>query len=179
MAKKQIVTEEKNASTFNGTRFRQVLSRWPTGVSIVSSVTNDGSALGVIIGSFGSISMNPPLVAFSLVKTSSSLQAIREAEKFCVNVLSSEQAHLVDIFCKGKPTARFSDMDYSLSPSGLPIVPETLAWIDATVEHEYEGGDHSIVLGRVQALGEGVPGSPLIFAQGTLGAFGEMEKANG
>ena len=160
--------------SISSARFRKVLSRWPTGVSIVSSIAGDGCALGLVVGSFGSISLDPPLVAFSVTKNSSSLAAIRESKKFCVNVLSAEQAHLVETFSSGDPKTRFSGIAHSFSPEGMPIVDGALAWIDATIEHEYDGGDHVIVLGHVQALGEGKAGTPLVFAQGTLGVFGMM-----
>lgn len=173
-AKEGFTEGRERVTSFTAGRFRQVLSRWPTGVSIVSSITGDGSALGLVIGSFGSISLDPPLVAFSVTRNSSSLAAIRETRRFCVNVLSDEQAHLVEVFSRGDPKARFAGIPYSLSPGGMPIVEGTLAWIDAEVEHEYGGGDHIIVLGRVQALSEGKPGTPLVFAQGTLGTFGMM-----
>ena len=152
-------------------RFRNVLSQWPTGVSVISSSDENNAPIGLVIGSFCSISLDPPLVAFSLMKTSSSLLSIRSKGQFCVNILSSTQADLVKVFCKGDPKARFAAVDHHLSPAGMPVIEGAIAWIEAKLECEYEGGDHIILLGRVTALEEGTAGRPLIFAQGGLGGY--------
>lgn len=153
---------------------RNVMAQWPTGVSVVSSVDGEGKPVGVVIGSFCSISLSPPLVAFALTQSSTSLRVIRDQGLFCVNVLSSSQSDLVHSFCRGDPRSRFAGTDYTLTPAGMPALPRAIAWIEAEVECEHEGGDHAIVLGRVRHMETGPEGKPLVFAQGQLGEYREI-----
>lgn len=167
-------TSRQPQSCITPERFRSVLSHWPTGVSVVSTLDDDGAPVGVVIGSFSSVSLDPPLVAFALKKASSSLDIIRRHSAFSVNVLSREQAPLVDAFCAGGPRDRFRDVRYHLSDAGLPRIHDAVAWIDARLETEHEGGDHMILIGRVTALDEGSAGSPLVFSRGRLGSCEPM-----
>ncbi len=96
---------------------------------------------------------------------------------FCVNVLAREQADLCWTFAKsGNDADRFTDVEWHPAPTGSPIIDRAVAWIDCTVEHVYEMGDHYFVLGRVVSLEadadhDGVGPFPLLFFKGTLGGF--------
>lgn len=166
---------EQGANDITAEKFRNVLSHWPTGVSLISFTDEQAGPVGVIIGSFCSISVEPPLVAFSLMKSAWSLEKLREAGRFCVNVLSADQADVVDIFCKEKPEERFDRVSYRMSPAGLPILTEAIACIEADIECEYDGGDHTILIGRVNTLTNAARGRPLIFAQGNLGTYQTLD----
>ncbi len=161
---------------FDDQQFRTVLGHFPTGVTIVSGM-HDDEPVGFTIGSFTSVSLEPPLVGFLPMKASDTWAAMATSEAFCVNVLSRQQADLCWKFAKSDNEAeRFNEVDWHRGPTGSPIIDRAVAWIDCTVEHVYEMGDHYFVLGRVVALeadadhdGEGP--FPLLFFKGTLGGF--------
>jgi flavin reductase (DIM6/NTAB) family NADH-FMN oxidoreductase RutF len=142
-----------------------VLGQFPTGVTLVTATTADGP-VGLAVGSFTSVSLNPPLVGFLPAQTSSSWPLIRDTGQFCVNVLSEEQADLARAFAT--PGAdRFSDRSWTAAPhSGAPILDGVLAWIDCDVAGVSEAGDHHFVLGHVRALGSAPAGAPLVFFRG-------------
>ena len=165
-----------NAHEFDSKEFRTVLGHFPTGVTIVSGV-DDGTPVGFTIGSFTSVSLDPPLVGFLPMKESSTWAAIERSGSFCVNVLSRDQADLCWKFAKSDNEAdRYDDVRWHGAPTGSPIIDRAVAWIDCNIEHVYEMGDHLFVLGRVVALEadanhDGHGPFPLLFFKGTLGGF--------
>ena len=165
-----------NAPEFDSKEFRTVLGHFPTGVTIVSGV-DDGSPVGFTIGSFTSVSLDPPLVGFLPMKESSTWAAIERSGSFCVNVLSRDQADLCWKFAKSDNEAdRYDGVTWHAAPTGSPIIDRAVAWIDCNIEHVYEMGDHLFVLGRVMALEadanhDGHGPFPLLFFKGTLGGF--------
>ncbi|HEY0487867.1 MAG TPA: flavin reductase family protein [Mycobacteriales bacterium] len=150
--------------------FRGVLGQFPTGVTVVTASTPDGP-VGLAVGSFTSVSLEPPLVGFLPAQTSSSWPLIEEAGAFCVNVLAEGQEDLARAFAT--PGAdRFGDRVWTAAPhSGAPILDGVLAWIDCDVAGVNEAGDHHFVLGRVRALGATADGAPLVFFRGTYRAL--------
>ncbi len=171
------MSETPDTSTeFDANQFRTVLGHFPTGVTIVSGMHGD-EPVGFTIGSFTSVSLDPPLVGFLPMKDSDTWAAMSAGGSFCVNVLSRQQADLCWKFAKSDNEAdRFTDVDWHAGTTGSPIIDRAVAWIDCTVEEIYEMGDHLFVLGRVVALeadadhdGEGP--FPLLFFKGTLGGF--------
>ena len=133
--------------------------------------------VGFTIGSFTSVSLDPPLVGFLPMKDSATWAAMAESGSFCVNVLSRDQADLCWKFAKsGTDDTRFSGVDWHAAPSGSPILDRAVAWIDCSVEAVHTMGDHLFVLGRVGALDadadhDGEPPVPLLFFKGSLGGF--------
>lgn len=132
-------------------QFRQVLGHFPTGVTVITGLDADGNPRGVTIGSFTSVSLDPPLVGFLPGKSSTSWPAIAETGRFLVNVLGSSQGELCWRFAKDSES-RCDGLEWVPAPSGLPILPGVVAWIDCSIEHVYEMGDHWFVLGRVNEL---------------------------
>jgi flavin reductase (DIM6/NTAB) family NADH-FMN oxidoreductase RutF len=161
---------------FDAQEFRTVLGHFPTGVTIVSGIDGD-QPVGFTIGSFTSVSLDPPLVGFLPMRDSATWAAMQAEGAFCVNVLSRDQADLCWQFAKTDNEAeRYADVKWHAAPSGSPIIDRAVAWIDCTVEDVFEMGDHYFVLGRVVALeadadhnGQGP--FPLLFFKGTLGGF--------
>jgi flavin reductase (DIM6/NTAB) family NADH-FMN oxidoreductase RutF len=145
--------------------FRAVLGQFPTGVTVVTANTPDGP-VGLAVGSFTSVSLEPPLVGFLPAQTSSSWPLMRGAGTFCVNVLAEGQEDVARAFAS--PSAdRFGDRTWTPAPhSGAPILDGVLAWIDCDVAGVSEAGDHHFVLGRVRALGATAAGTPLVFFRG-------------
>jgi flavin reductase (DIM6/NTAB) family NADH-FMN oxidoreductase RutF len=161
-------------SQFDQQRFRSVLGHFPTGVTIVTG-TADGVPVGFTIGSFTSVSLEPPMVGFLPMVASETWAAIAPSGRFCVNVLARGHGDLCWRFARsGTDSERFTDVNWFPAPTGSPILDGAVAWIDCEVEQVYEMGDHYFVLGRVVALaadhvGEVPP--PLLFFKGTLGGF--------
>ncbi|MFI6906133.1 flavin reductase [Nonomuraea sp. NPDC050394] len=151
--------------------FRRVLGRYPTGVVAVTSLDSDGEPLGMIVGSFSSVSLEPRLVSFMAAKTSSSYARQRTRDRFCVNVLSDRQEDVCRALAVKKGVDKFAGVTWRPSPLGSPVIDGVVAWIDCVVVDEIEAGDHYIVLGRVVDLEVAGPGLPLIFHNGGYGSF--------
>ncbi|MTD17093.1 flavin reductase [Nakamurella sp. YIM 132087] len=151
--------------------FRDVLGHFPTGVVVVTAIGPDGEPAGMAIGSFTSVSLDPPLVAFLPAKTSTSWPRMSGAESFCVNVLGHPQAELGRAFARsGGP--KFDGLAWTPAPSGAPVLPGVLAWIDCRRSDVHSAGDHWIVLGEVTALSADPEAEgPLVFYRGAFGHF--------
>ena len=159
--------------------FRQVLGQYPTGVVIVTSVSAQGEALGMTVGSFTSVSLDPPLVAFLPDKASSSWKALRESgPRFCVNVLAAQQEDVCRAVASRKVN-KFHDIRWRPSAAGNPIIDGAVAYIDCTVEAIHDAGDHHIVIGRVHDLDLTGTGHPLLFFRGGYGSFRPQSLAAG
>jgi len=149
--------------------FRTVLGHFPTGVTVVAGSEN-GVASGMAIGSFFSISLDPPLVGFCVANTSTSWDKVAATGAFGVNVLSEHQSELSNVFA-GKADDKFATVEWEPSPvTGSPWITDAVAHIDCDLETTYPGGDHLIVVGRVRSIqaGEGGHG-PLLFFRGGYG----------
>ncbi|MXW94430.1 MAG: flavin reductase family protein [Acidimicrobiaceae bacterium] len=157
------------SGALDGREFRRVLGHYPTGVAVVSAACPHGPE-GLTIGSFASVSLDPPLVSFCAGHESDSWQRMRDVGSFCVNVLGDDQADVSTTFA-GKADDRFEGISTRVEATGAPVIEGCLAWIDCRVEAVHTAGDHDIVVGRVVALGtapgdiESAPG-PLIFLKG-------------
>jgi flavin reductase (DIM6/NTAB) family NADH-FMN oxidoreductase RutF len=124
------------------------------------------------IGSFTSVSLDPPLVGFFPGRNSTSWPEIEKAGVFCVNVLSEHQAELCWSFAKETETGdKFQDIRWRPSSSGSPIIDGVLAWIDCDLENVVEAGDHWFVMGRVRELEVETDHGPMLFFRGKLGGF--------
>lgn len=157
----------------DGATFRQVLGHYPTGVCVVTAVEPDGTAAGMVVGSFTSVSLDPPLVGFFPDKGSTSWPRIERAGKFCVNVLASDQEQLCRRFA-AKSGDKFADVSHRISTNGSPVLDDVVAWIDCTIHAVYEAGDHYIVLGRVMELDIARADQPLLFFRGKYGNFAPL-----
>jgi len=138
-------------SIFDTARYRQVLGHFPTGVTIVTGLSASGEPGGLTIGSFCSVSLEPPLVGFLPAVNSRSWADIARGGSFCVNILGAEQGELCWRFAK-ESEGRFDGIDWQKAPSGSPILPGAIGWIDCSTEQVIEMGDHWFVLGHVRDL---------------------------
>ncbi|KOV99243.1 NADPH-flavin oxidoreductase [Streptomyces sp. NRRL B-1140] len=149
--------------------FRRVLGHFASGVAVVTAppATAGDPPAGFACQSFTSLSLDPPLVAFMVGRTSTTWPRIARAGVFCVNVLASGQGELCRSFAVSGAD-KFAGVAYDAAPvSGSPRLTGTVAWIDCTVHAVHPGGDHLVVVGRVNALGagDGADG-PLLFHRG-------------
>jgi flavin reductase (DIM6/NTAB) family NADH-FMN oxidoreductase RutF len=158
------------------TWFRRVLGQYPTGVSVVTGVDANGEPAGLAVGSFTSVSLDPPLVAFLPAKESSSWPKIAGVGKFCVNILASDQEAICRVFAS-KATDKFAGLRWRPAATGSPILEGTVAWIDCHLEAVHDAGDHLIVVGRVRDLEIERPSLPLLFFQGGYGRFSPLSLA--
>ena len=163
--------------------FRRVLGHYPTGVCAITAKSPDGP-IGMIVGSFTSVSLDPPLVAFMPDRKSATWPKIEATGRFCVNVLSDQQRHVCRSL-SSKAANKFEFVPCQTSPAGLPIPDGTIAWIDCRLFAVHEAGDHYIVVGRVETLDAQYTHPPLLFFLGGYGSFSsavadrEVDAANG
>jgi flavin reductase (DIM6/NTAB) family NADH-FMN oxidoreductase RutF/DNA-binding IclR family transcriptional regulator len=157
--------------------FRQVLGQYPTGVCVVTATTPEGARAGFVVGSFTSVSLDPPLIAFFPDKGSTSWPKIQSAGAFCVNILGADQEDVCRQFASRAPDKFEGIRCRTAANSGAPIIDGVVAYIDCDLESVEEAGDHYIVLGRVRELNVGAPGLPLLFFQGGYGRFAPLSLA--
>ncbi|WP_285249508.1 flavin reductase family protein [Pseudarthrobacter sp. fls2-241-R2A-168] len=144
---------------------RHVLGHFATGLTVITAATDNGPA-GFTCQSFSSLSLNPALITFSPARSSNTWPHLRKAGRFSVNILAAEHQHLAAQFARSG-TDKFSGVDYSISPLGNPVLDHALAWVDCELDKEYDGGDHTIVVGAVRALAAREGAEPLLFFKGS------------
>lgn len=155
--------------SFDAAKFRQVLGHFPTGVTVITA-TPDTGPVGMAVGSFCSVSLDPPLVAFFPAHTSSSWPGIESAGSFCVNILAEDQEDVSRRFAS-KDTDKFAGVGWKPAGSGAPLLDGVLAWIDCDIDTITDAGDHLCVMGRVRDLDVSHDGAPLLFFRGGYGRF--------
>ncbi|KPI19764.1 flavin reductase domain protein FMN-binding protein [Actinobacteria bacterium OK074] len=157
--------------------FRRALGEFATGVTVITAPAPPGTdtPAGFACQSFSSLSLDPPLVVFMVGRTSATWPRIARAGVFCVNVLAAHQGEL----CRGFAVSggdKFANVSYDAAPAPAPPrLTGTLGWIDCRIHAVHTGGDHLIVVGRVEELGTsaGAEGAaPLLFHRGRLGQLG-------
>lgn len=152
----------------DSTKFRSALGYYASGITIISSITND-VPVGFTCQSFCSVSLDPPLVSFSVMKKSNSWPKIKESNRpFCINVLSSTQVELSDTFARSSIN-RWANVGWELTMGENPGIPGALLWLDCTLYAEHEAGDHWIVIAEVNHITELAPEEavlPLLYYRG-------------
>jgi 3-hydroxy-9,10-secoandrosta-1,3,5(10)-triene-9,17-dione monooxygenase reductase component len=159
-----------SAPDIDEARFRQVLGHFPTGVTVVSAHPDGEPPVGLAVGSFFSVSLDPALVGFCPGKSSTSWPRIEAAGRFCVNVLADDQEDVARVFA-GKGEDKFRGIGWRPAGTGSPIISDVLAWIDCEIADIHEAGDHYIVTGAVHELKVERERHPLVFFRGGYGTF--------
>jgi flavin reductase (DIM6/NTAB) family NADH-FMN oxidoreductase RutF len=149
--------------------FRNALGTYATGVTIITAVGADGKPYGITCNSFASVSLNPPLVLWSLVLYSSSLSAFQNASHFAVNVLGESQQALANRFAKSSDD-KFSSVEWTRGLGDAPLIAGSVANFQCRAVNRYYGGDHVIFLGAVEGYAYN-KSEPLLFARGGYGRF--------
>ena len=162
-------SSDSASSSFTSSDFRNVLGHFPTGVSVITAVGPDGP-VGLAVGSFASVSLEPPLVMFCPGNQSSSWPGIEAAGVFCANVLADDQKDVCGVFAS-KAEDKFAGISWTTQQTGSPVLPGVQAWIDCEITEAIEAGDHWVVLGRVLALEANPDKTPLLFYQGGYGSY--------
>ena len=149
--------------------FRSALGTYATGVTIITASGADGNPYGLTCNSFASVSLNPPLVLWSLVLYSSSLGVFQNASHFAVNVLGASQQTLANKFAKSSED-KFAGVEWTPGLGNAPLLAESVAAFQCRSVNRYYGGDHVIFLGAVEAYSYNRK-EPLLFARGSYGRF--------
>ena len=158
---------------FDSREFRNALGNFATGVTIVTARSRTGEPLGLTANSFNSVSLDPPLVLFSLDRKATHYADFMAASYFGVNILAEEQQALSRVFST-QGIDRWEGLTYEKWETGSPILPGTLASFDCVTEARHEGGDHVILVGRVLKLGFAAEGTPLLYYRGK---YDQLSKA--
>jgi flavin reductase (DIM6/NTAB) family NADH-FMN oxidoreductase RutF len=151
--------------TQDARQFRNALGCFTTGVCIVTAAGRDCGAIGLTINSFASVSLDPPLILWSLDRSSDTLSVFAEVSHFCINVLSDDAAGLsTRLSVKGNHGLR--DEVASIGTGGVPILKNALAHFECEVTARHDGGDHIIFVGRVVQFDYDERGRPLVYYRG-------------
>lgn len=150
----------------DSTDFRELMAKVPTSVSVVAGI-DGGHPVGLTVGTFVSVSLEPPLVSVCVAKTSQSWPRIVPTGLFSLSVLAAGQQDVCAAFSAKGPD-KFAMVDWETSPCGLPWVSGSVAHLDCSVEAEIEAGDHLIVVGRALELSHGAEHAPMVFHERRL-----------
>jgi len=145
-------------------RFRDVLSQYGSGVTVVTTLSN-GEPVGMTCQSFTSVSLDPPLVAFLPTKQSRAFAAIQRAGHFCVNFLAADQVAISNVMAS-RTEDKFAGLSWSESKGGSVLLDGVVGYVDCTVHAVYEAGDHYVVIGKVVDLDVASQDDPLLFFRG-------------
>ena len=143
----------ESGSHFDRRAFRNALGRFPTGVTVVTTLAADGRPVGLTANSFSSVSLDPPLVLWSLAKSASSLLIFLKAPHYAINVLAADQIGLSRQFA-GSRADRFKGVACRSGLGDVPIIEGCSAWFECHNVHQYDGGDHVILVGEVERFAE-------------------------
>jgi flavin reductase (DIM6/NTAB) family NADH-FMN oxidoreductase RutF len=149
---------------FDTRHFRNALSQFATGVTVITTRLPDGTFLGLTASSFNSVSLDPPLVLWSLSQNASSLPVFTGNSHYVINVLAGNQAALAERFAM-RIDNRFDGVEFVLSHTGLPILKGVAAWFECHNRSRYPEGDHVIFVGEVERC-DLAPQSALVFHNG-------------
>ncbi len=150
--------------------YRQALSCFATGVTIVTTLDQSGAPIGLTVNSFNSVSLSPALILWSLKRSSGNLDNFLNCQSFCVNVLSEDQQGLAEQFATSG-IEKFDGVKWRESTSHAPRLNDCTAYFDCTHYHHFDGGDHVIFLGEVREFGSRASRKPLIFVNGEFGSL--------
>ncbi|HEY7296028.1 MAG TPA: flavin reductase family protein, partial [Dehalococcoidia bacterium] len=157
-------------------QFKRALGLWASGVTVVSTRTN-GLIYCMTASSFSSLSIDPLLIIVCVARSAKLHELVEASGAFAVNVLRDDQRAIGEAFARTgrEPSERFDFIETFDGPTGSPIFSPCLAYLDCRVHRVYDGGDHSIVVGEVQAAGSDESGMPLIYFNRSYRAVRDLE----
>src|ERR1700675_4365758 len=158
-----------DSSVIDPRDFRNALGTFATGVTIITAAGADGKPYGLTCNSFASVSLNPPLVLWSLGMFSQALSVFRNTTHFAVNVLGASQQALATKFAKSSED-KFAGVEWTPGLGNAPLLADSVANFQCRAASRYYGGDHVIFLGAVEAFAYNRQ-EPLLFARGGFGRF--------
>ena len=153
------------APSFSTPDFRAALGMFATGVTIVTARGTDGLPVGLTANSFNSVSLEPPLVLWSLARSAGSMPAFERGSHYAINILAADQHALAERFA-AKAIDRFAGVPFRIGPSGAPVLDGAAAVFECFNRSRYEEGDHVIFVGEVERCSSRAGAQPLIFHGG-------------
>src|SRR6516225_11435236 len=141
----------QQAARINTRELRDAFGAFMTGVTIVTTASDDGKPLGFTANSFSSVSLDPALLLVSIAKTSSNYQTFCTTGHFAINILAEGQKDLSNTFARPSDD-RFANLSWHLSENRNPLIDDVSAWFDCTTHAVIDAGDHALIVGRVEAF---------------------------
>jgi len=158
------------AGAFDARAFRDALGCFATGVAIAATRSPDGTPVGLTINSFSSVSLDPPLILWSIDLGSGNLASFQAADAFSINILAESQIELARRFAE-PGAGRFEGASHSTGALGVPVIENALAVIECRTEARHPGGDHEIIVGRALHIAHAIGVRPLLFWRGRFGGL--------
>lgn len=151
--------------TIDPDSFRSVLGRFASGITVVTAVDGEGRDVGMTVSAFSSVSLKPPLIQVCIDKTSSTHDALMQAERFGVNILSAEQESLSRRFASIDSSHRFDGIGYERGESGVVLLADALGHLECCLIARHDAGDHTMFIGEVDRAAAG-DGRPMLYYRG-------------
>lgn len=151
---------------FDAREYRHALGCFPTGVAIITTIDAQGKASGLTCNSFSSVSLDPPLVLWSLRKQSSSIDIYKNTKAFAINVLAGDQGELSGRFATSSIPDKFEGIDFETGYAGVPLINDCVARFHCRMHQQHDAGDHIIFIGRVERFERVREDDPLVFCKG-------------
>lgn len=145
--------------------FRNALGNFATGVTIVTTMSEEGEPIGLTANSFSSVSLDPPLVLFCLDRGSYSFAHFQSSKHFVVNILSADQQDISNHFARPS-VDKWHDVRFDICGVGCPAFPDALAVFECATQEIHEAGDHIIIVGKVESFQRRDDGEPLLYFRG-------------
>ena len=157
---------EQAGSTGDAQRdLRMALGRFPTGVAVITALDANGLAIGLTVSSFNTVSLEPPLVVWSLQLSSRHLQTFETTHCYAINILSQAQSEVSNLFASSLDTP-FEAVSWAPGLSGVPLLAGCCAWFEVDNFQQLDGGDHRLYLGKVRRFAADPSPVPLVFHDG-------------
>ena len=151
-------------STFSKIDFRNALGSFATGITVVTAIGQNGQKIGMTANSFNSVSLDPALVLWSIGRDSNCFDDFMAAKAYAIHILAADQQDISNRFAK-TGADRFEGIDCSEGLSGVPILPHYSTCFQCEIEHQFDGGDHVILVGKVVEFAD-KGHQPLVFHRG-------------
>jgi 3-hydroxy-9,10-secoandrosta-1,3,5(10)-triene-9,17-dione monooxygenase reductase component len=151
-------------------QLRNALGCYATGVAVITTRSATQEHIGVTVNSFASVSLQPPLILFSLARAANTLAVFRQARHFSVNILSHTQEKLSNTFARPS-SASWAELQYTEGDNGCALFAGSLAQLECNKAQELDGGDHIILLGEVTRVHQHEAADPLLFYRGRYGTY--------
>jgi len=156
--------------------FRRALGQFATGVAVITAQSDKGKPVGLTMSSFNSVSVDPPLILFSIDRAAFSFAAMTEAAGYAVNILGRDQEHLSNQFARSL-SDKWSAVEHTLGHAAAPLIAGALAHFECEPFAQYDGGDHLIFVGRVVRFSSYSNADPLVFFRGTYRNLADTQHA--
>ncbi|WP_127143032.1 flavin reductase family protein [Pelagibacterium montanilacus] len=157
--------EFENGAPPDPRQLRNALGRFSTGVTVITTRSPEGKLEGMTANSFSAVSLDPPLILWSIRNEAPSIKAFLDSRVFSINILTQEQSNLSHHFATPKED-KFGDLEFTEGHGGCPLLKDTLAHFECDLEQTVSAGDHQIMIGRVVRASYEDASSPLLFSGG-------------